>query len=119
MRKGDRKVSAPPDFGEPQFKPDFPNDIAKLRKSKESSKPQTTYSIETILQIRNDFESYIKPLAIVKIWRRKLRPVIVYNIEQIYIIGDQDDSWILPYEVVRIQRRKVKEEVSGDELDHD
>lgn len=118
MRKSDKKLSAPPDFQQPWYKPDLPNVIDKIRKSKEQNKTTKTFSIENILQIREDFESYVKPLPIVKIWRRKLKSVIVYRVETIFKVGDQDEAWILPYEIVKIQRRKVREEVTIDELDN-
>jgi hypothetical protein len=78
-----------------------------------------SYDIETILQVREDFESYVKPLAIVKIWRRKTRNAVIYGIDQIVQISDEDESWILPYEIVKFQRRKLREDISVSEAVHE
>ena len=117
QRKKDKRISAPPDFGEPWFRPELPHQLKRLGTSEDLNK--ITYKFDTILQVRDDCESYVKPLPIVKIWRRKLRSVIVYRIDQIQTVGDQDDSWILPYDIVKFQRRKVREEINEEELYHD
>lgn len=119
VRKGDKKISAPPDFGQPWYRPEMPNNMGRFAKIKEVHKDVKTYDIETILQVREDFESYVKPLNIVKIWRRKTRNAIVYHIEDIRTVGDEDESWILPIEVVKIQRRKAMETVIVEEGDHE
>lgn len=113
-RSADKKNSAPPDYGEPWFKTTtLPNNLGWKKSSIK------TYGIDTIAKISEDLESYVKPLPIVRIWRRKMKPVVVYRIEQIINLGDHDESWLLPYEIVMIQRRKIRDEVTIDELDQE
>jgi hypothetical protein len=114
-RKGDKRPSAPPDFLQPDLK-DYPKFNFKVREETKSTK---TYGLEKISQVQEDLESYVKPLSIVKIWRRKMRSLLVYKIDQILAVGDQDESWIQPYEIVKIQRRKTQEELSIDEVEYD
>jgi hypothetical protein len=122
VRNDKKKVSAPPDFLEPQFRADYSQKSGKLGligKAKEIPKDIKTYDAETIMRIREDLESYVKPLHVVRIWRRKTRKAIVYNIEDIKSVNDEDESWILPYDVVKIQRRKARETVTVVEEEHE
>ncbi|OMJ83680.1 hypothetical protein SteCoe_15351 [Stentor coeruleus] len=119
VRKGDKKLSAPPDFGEPALRPDYPNVIDKIRKSKAEARTQYSYDFETIRKVKEDFESYVKPLPIVKIWRRKMRTVRIFRYDEILNVNEFDESWILPYEIVKIQRRITREEESTDDMEHD
>jgi len=119
QRKGDKRITAPPDVGQPWFRPDIPDIIGKIARLKEGQKEIKIYDINTILQVREDFESYVKPLNIVRIWRRKTRNAIVYHIEDILAAGNEDESWMLPYEIVKIQRRKAIETVIVEEGDHE
>ena len=113
-RSADKKNSAPPDYGEPWYKTTkVPNNLGWKKSSIK------TYEIETILKIREDCESYVKPLPIVRIWRRKMKSVVVYRIEQMLSLGEHDESWILPYEIVAIHKRKTRDEVTIDELDQE
>ncbi|OMJ76373.1 hypothetical protein SteCoe_24274 [Stentor coeruleus] len=119
FRKGGREYTAPPDFLEPALRPDYPNEIDKIRKSNAEAKAHNSYDIETIRKVKEDYESYVKPLPIVKIWRRKVRSVRIYRLDQIQNTNDYDESWILPYEIVKIQRRNIREEILTDSMEHD
>ena len=122
IRNDKKKVSAPPDFLEPGLRAWDPKKILSFghpRAVQDQPKDIKTYDLETILQIREDLESYVKPLHVVKIWRRKTRKAIVYHFEDIKSANDEDESWILPYEVVKVQRRKARETVTVVEEEHE
>lgn len=87
----------------------YPIEIDQIRKSNAEAKAHNSYDIETIRNAKEDYQSYVKPLSIVKIWRRKVRSVRIHRLDQIKNNNDCDESWILPYEIVKIQRRFTRE----------
>lgn len=63
------------------------------------------YDKNTILEVRENEESWTKTENITKVWKRRVKVKKVYNINEILDINEDDESWITPLNIVKIMKR--------------